>query len=272
MTAFALPYLAAARLSGPDAQTFLQAQLSADVTRLEDGGATFACYCSPRGQVIGLLLVCRAGAEYLVIGSASLLPGIVQRLRLFVLRARVQLALAPEWDVCGLEDPEASAAAGAFRPPGSDLAWGLRSGGELSAAGAEFWKELELRRRVAWLGPETTERFIPQMLGFDEIGAVSFSKGCYPGQEIVARAKYLGRVKRKPLNLLVESAPIAAGSAVRLSAGGESLEATVVDSAPVRADSGGTADQSVVLVVSPEAPGPVESLDLGSRTYRCATM
>jgi folate-binding Fe-S cluster repair protein YgfZ len=143
VTAFALPYLAAARLSGPDAQTFLQAQLSADIARLEDGGATFACYCSPRGQVLGLLLVCRADDDYLVIGSASLLPGILQRLRLFVLRARVQLALAPEWVVCGLEDPEASAAAGAFRPPGSDLAWGLLSGGEPSAPGAERWKEME---------------------------------------------------------------------------------------------------------------------------------
>ena len=273
MTPVALPYLTAARVSGPDAESFLQAQLSADIARVADGGSTFACYCSPRGQVFGLLLVCRAPEDFLVAGSASLLPGILQRLRLYVLRARVQLEAVPDAVVCGL--PEAASAAseaGAFSPPDCGLVYQVRSGSDCSAAAADRWKERELRRGIAWLGPETTERFIPQMLGFEALGAVSFSKGCYPGQEIVARAKYLGKVKRAPQRLRVDTAPIPAGSAVRLTGGGGSVDGAVVDSVVTTATAAGLTGGSILLVVAPEPPGPVERLDFEGNSYRCATM
>jgi folate-binding Fe-S cluster repair protein YgfZ len=86
-----LDYLAAARFSGKDAGGFLHAQLSADVQALAPGQATFAAYCSPRGQVLGVLLVCRRRDDYLAAASAALLPGMLQRLRLFVLRSQVTL-------------------------------------------------------------------------------------------------------------------------------------------------------------------------------------
>jgi folate-binding Fe-S cluster repair protein YgfZ len=103
LSRFALPYLAAARVVGPDAAAFLQAQLSADLSSLPAGGAGFACYCSPRGQVHALLLVLRSDEGFMVAGSAELLPALLQRLRRFVLRSRVDLVAADELTVWGLE-------------------------------------------------------------------------------------------------------------------------------------------------------------------------
>ena len=273
MSSIALPYLSAARVSGPDAGAFLQAQLSADITGLQQGHATLACYCSPRGQVFGLLLVIREDDDYLVLGAASLLPGMVKRLQLYVLRARVQLAMVPELAVVGLGvSGSPGSGAGGFSPPGIGLTYGLRETGSSSTAPPAEWKALELARGVAWLGPETAERFIPQMLGFDRIGAVSFTKGCYPGQEIVARAKHLGKVKRKPRFLRAASGPIPAGSSVRLIAGGQSLDGTVVDSVATGAPTDPSDRQSLLMVVSAEPSDPIEAIEHEGRTYRCATM
>lgn len=281
MHANALPYLAVARVQGADAAAFLQAQLSADIAALTDGDATFACYCSPRGQVYGLLLVCRepgrpgeAGAgDFLLAGAAGLLPSIIERLRRFVLRSRVALEPAPDLAVCGAP-PEAAPASGIYSTlPG--LAYRIAETSQCAPDGraAAAWKALELRQGVAWLDAATSERFIPQMLGFDRLGAVSFSKGCYPGQEIVARARYLGTVKRKPLRLLVDGAPeMPPGSPVRLMqaadpGNGRGLDGTVIDSA-----AGGAEEQATVLVVAAAPEGGVTSLEYEARSYFCATM
>jgi folate-binding protein YgfZ len=197
----------------------------------------------------------------------------VKRLQLYVLRARVQIDMAPELAVAGLSALETKGAgASGFSPPGIGLTYDLQRNGSPSATPAEEWKALELARGVAWLGPETTERFIPQMLGFESIGAVSFSKGCYPGQEIVARAKHLGRVKRRPQRVLAECGPVAPGSSVRMLAGGQSLDGTVVDSAAAGAPAAGSASQTLLMVVSAEPSGPIDTLEFEGRSYRCATM
>ncbi|MEJ2384811.1 MAG: hypothetical protein P8Y54_10485 [Xanthomonadales bacterium] len=247
-----IPYLSAARFSGDESGAFLQAQLTADILALEDGAATFACYCTPKGQVLGLLRVQRAGDGYLVAGHSGLLPGILQRLRMFVFRTRVEFGPAEDLAVCGLPGPEY-----AFAPDGD---------AENDADAA--WKAGELRAGIAWLGPGSTEKFIPQMLGFDTLDAVSFSKGCYPGQEIVARARYLGSVKRKPLVVEAEGAiEPAPGDKLRLRRGAEWHDAVVVDSAP--ADS----DRTVVFTVTRAvADEPADAIEFAGSRYRCATM
>jgi folate-binding protein YgfZ len=271
VSSITLPYLSAARVSGPDADAFLHGQLSADISGLQEGQATFACYCSPRGQVFGLLLVIRTAGDNVVVGAANLLPAMLERLQLYVLRSRVKIAPAPGLAVVGLTDPKGGGAAG-FSPPEVGLTYGLQKIDARSAAPAEEWKVLELARGVAWLGPETAERFIPQMLGFEEIGAVSFSKGCYPGQEIIARAKHRGKVKRRPQRLLAESGPIAAGSSVRLSAGGQSIAGTVVDSVAAGTAEESSGNRHLIMAVSAEPSGPVETLEHEGRSYPCATM
>jgi len=264
----ALPYLAGARASGSDAGTFLHAQLTADIAALGDGEASFACYCSPRGQVYGLLLVCRDGQEYDLIADATLMPGMLRRLSMFVLRSQVRLAHTAEREVCGLTASETTAGIAVdCAVPQLDLAYRFEQRGACAAGKEADWKQRELARNVVWLEPATTERFIPQMLGLERIGSVSFSKGCYPGQEIIARARYLGKVKRTPRLLQLTDAPDAPhGASLRLRDDPQWLQGTLVDSVPT--GSGG----ALWFVVAPFSDRSTESLEYEGRRYRCATM
>ena len=102
LTTIPLKNLSFARFEGPDASSFLQTQLSADIAALEPGDATYACYCSPRGQVFGLLLVCREDACFNVVAASHLLPGILKRLKMYVMRAKVEISEPPAMQVCGV--------------------------------------------------------------------------------------------------------------------------------------------------------------------------
>jgi len=247
-----IPYLAVARFRGAEAASFLQSQLTADIGALGDGAATFACYCTPKGQVLGLLRVLRQGDDYLAIAASGLLPGMLQRLKMFVFRTRVEFALADELAVLGSPGPGYRVA------PADD--------GE--AGDIEQWKAGELRAGIAWLGDGSSEKFIPQMLGYDTLGAVSFTKGCYPGQEIVARARYLGTVKRKPLRLEVAAdiAP-AAGDKLSVRRGEEWSDCVVVDSAR-----DGAARTVVFGVARADGEEQASEVEIGGARYRCATI
>lgn len=245
-----IPYLATMRVSGEDAGAFLQAQLSADILALGVGEHTPACYCTPKGKVLGLLLVGRDEAGYLVAANAELLPGILQRLKMFVLRSKV-----------GFSDTDAVAVTG----PSGAVFGCSREASELE--NVEAWRAGELLAGIAWLDAESTESYIPQMLGFENIGAVSFSKGCYPGQEIVARARYLGKVKRKPLIVAIEGLAIpGTGQKVRVRRGEQWSDAVVVDSA--RLDD----ERTVLFTVAPGEPGgAAEEVEIDGQSYGCAT-
>ena len=244
-----IPYLAAARFAGDDAGTFLQSQLSADVLALGDGEQTFAAYCTPKGKVLGLLLVARQGPDYLVAARDTLLPGMLRRLQMYVLRSRVTLEMESDLFVLGAAGPTYR-----FEARSSPV------------ADAETWRASELRAGIAWLDEAVTEKFIPQMLGHEAIGAVSFQKGCYPGQEIVARARYLGKVKRQPvLAEIVGSAEARNGEKVRLSRNGDWSDAVLVEQAR-------DGERTVLFTVAASEPAaPVEAVKIGDRSYRCAT-
>ena len=263
-----LDYLAVARCAGADAGEFLHAQLSADIAALEPGDATFACCCSPRGQVIGLLLVYRQGDAYLVAASAELLPGILTRLKMFVLRSRVEFTAQAGITVYGIGPQVDIADPGVFQPDGFPMAYLFRENTGETDVNSERFKALEISNRVTWLGPETAEKFIPQMLGFDQIGAVSYSKGCYPGQEIVARTRYLGKVKRKPVVVqLQEGLQIRPAERVELRRENAWSNGIVIDSAP------GKEAGTLFFIVAPGEPetGP-EELKYQDQSYRCATI
>lgn len=249
MSTFQIPYLSVARASGADAEAFLQSQLSADVTALKEGSTGFACYCTPKGQVLGLLLTGRHGEDFLLAAHTALLPGLLKRLEMYVLRSNVRLALEPELCVSGAPGPEWSFAADAPAPDNTDA-----------------WRAEELRSGVAWLDTDTAEKFIPQMLGYDTIGAVSFQKGCYPGQEIVARARYLGKVKRLPAIVEIEGRPgLKNGSRLRLGRAGEWTDAVLVD----HAEDG----EKTVLFTVARDPGETafDEIEYEGSNYRCAT-
>ncbi len=229
-----LRYLSAVHFSGPDAGSFLQAQLTADISALADGQSTFAAYCSPQGKVFGLLLIGRQKNKFVVIGSVQLLPSIVQRLRIYIFRSEVEIKTIDTLPVYGvLPSHSAKPAISLLAPPDIPLQYAIAGEGEQSDGAIDCWQHTELDHGIAWLDANTTEKFIPQMLGYDQIGAVSFSKGCYPGQEIVARAHYLGKVKRKPLFFTVSGqTEIENGSAVQVQYKTETINGTLIDSAP----------------------------------------
>ncbi len=267
-----LKYLSVARFRGPDAGNFLHNQLSADIAALAPDDATFACCCTPRGQVIGLLLVCRQDDDFLVAGAAGLLPGILTRLKMFVFRARVEFLAEPDVQVCGALSAGQPRGPGDFQPAGLNLCYRFSSGeeqqeipGETPETGESF-KAGEISRGVVWLDAQTSEKFIPQMLGFEQIGAVSFSKGCYPGQEIVARARYLGKVKRKPdIVRTVESCPVKPADRVELLRGESWIQGVVIDNAAAQ-------EGTVLFIVAPAEPEiQTGELKIGEKRYLCAT-
>ena len=211
-----LPYLTAIHISGKDAGQFLHSQLSADVLGLSGGQTTFACYCEPKGRVLALMLVGRNNDDFYVILSRSLAASIVQRLKIYVMRAKVNIEILEACAISGLQPGEADRnlprhIAELPIPRSSDSLLVTDNGASYETAPVllDAWKFAELKRGILWLCTETSGQFLPQMLDFDRLGAVNFKKGCYPGQEIVARTHYLGKVKRHS-RLLSTSAMICA--------------------------------------------------------------
>lgn len=260
-----LNYLSTARFHGAEAGDFLQNQLSADIAALKPGEASFACYCSPKGKVLGLMLVCRRTDDYLVAAAAELLPRILERLRIFVMRTRVEFAAQPGLHVLGAGSSSEPVDEESFQPGDLPLRY-VFSDRVADGPGTAFKNE-ELRLGVTWLNAETTEKFIPQMLGYDRLGAVSFSKGCYPGQEIVARARYLGKVKRNPVIVqLDEEISATPSDAVEICRDETWSRGTLIDS--VAGENG----SALLLIVAPSEPeSPVTALKHNERLYRCAT-
>ncbi len=201
-----LSYLVSVHVRGQDAGQFLHNQLSADVLALSPGQSTFACYCEPKGRVLALLLVSRKGDDgYNVIMSRSLASAITQRLRIYVMRDKVKIEILDDFTVYGLYSdpgiPSRTSQTTLVPLPSANEFFLVSNEAYPSQANADTenaWRQAELKRGITWLSPATSGQFLPQWLGFEQLGAVNFRKGCYPGQEIVARTHYLGKVKRHP--------------------------------------------------------------------------
>lgn len=228
-----LSYLAAIHFKGADAGDFLHNQLSSDILGLKEGASTLACYCEPKGRVLSLMLVGRVTDDYVVILSKALRDAMVKRLQMYVMRAKVEIDILEAYGVAGIIDEnenedsrnddsprtdsevqsttDASAAnplLASFRLPASNRTYAVVKSSGMPAAETDkqdVWKHAELQSGLSWLGTDTSGEFLPQFLGFDQIGAVNYRKGCFPGQEIVARTHYLGKVKRHPRLLCSQS-------------------------------------------------------------------
>ncbi len=226
-----LPYLAILKLSGADVGSFLQSQLAADIAVVAPGESTFAAYCSARGQVIALMLVCRSAEDWFIVLESSLAEAVAARLSIYVLRARVKIELCRELQAAGLS-PGAAPPPDAwhFSSPQLALQYLLTTPQVSPENEVLAWRRNEICHGISWLGRASSERFLPQMLGLDVIGAVSFSKGCYPGQEIVARTRYLGKVKRHPVLLQLEGrTKLRAGDSCFVLGNGQEAAASVID-------------------------------------------
>ena len=200
------------RAAGDDAKTFLHGQLTQDVLKLDDAQARLAGYCSPKGRLLASFVMWQRGpAEVLLACSADLLAPTLKRLSMFVLRAKCKLTDASaELPVHGLVGDVAAAAApgaawsrtgDAIRlPDAAGTPRALWVGADPPAApalDAAAWRWLEVQSGIPRIVAATVEQFVPQMVNLELVGGVNFQKGCYPGQEIVARSQYRGTLKRR---------------------------------------------------------------------------
>jgi folate-binding protein YgfZ len=191
MNTVLLENLRAARVTGPDAESFLQSQLTADLSGLSQGDSAFSAYCDRKGNVIAVMHLTRNAAGYELIAHSDLLDPLLFELRKYVLRAKVEF-VPLDGKVLG----DSSGATASYGVTSATAPVSQHSPQDLSD-----WKRAELRAGVVWLGPATSRTFLPQMLGLEHLGALSFRKGCFPGQEVIARVRYLGTLKRVPLVL-----------------------------------------------------------------------
>ena len=202
------------RAHGDEAASFLQGQLTQDVAGLNLGQACLAGYCSAKGRLLASFVVWRAAPdEFLLACSADLLVATLKRLSMFVLRARCKLSDASaELSVHGLVGADAPAPwtsmplAGGTAiglPPAEGVARALWLAGAdvslpaLPALTVDTWAALEVASGVPRILAATVEQLVPQMVNLELVGGVSFQKGCYPGQEVVARSQYRGTLKRR---------------------------------------------------------------------------
>lgn len=227
---------------GPDALRFLQSQLTAEVMSLAADRVQPAAWCSPQGRVLAVLWLLRNGDGALAVLPRTLAPAVAEGLRRFVLRSRVavtdeseQLAVAGlVGDLQALPTPPDGVAL-ARLPADRALLVGPPATldafcASLPHGGPDAWAALALRQGEPVVMPSTREVWIPQMLNLDILGAVSFTKGCYPGQEIVARAHHLGRVKRRMARYELVAGPLPAPGQALFAAGEKVAE--VVTAAP----------------------------------------
>lgn len=197
---------------GPDARRFLQGQVSADVLALAPGELRWSGCHSPQGRVLALLRLCCEGDDVLALLPQELLGPMAQHLRRYVLRSRLTLAdETSAWRVLGIFAPPASLPAPASgratlpaNPAGTRtllLERASEAHGVALDAGAErppdHWRRLDIADGLPQVYTATSGRFVAQMLNLDLIGGIAFDKGCYTGQEVIARAHYRGRVKRR---------------------------------------------------------------------------
>lgn len=215
---------------GTDAATFLQGQLTCDTNDITPNQSRFAAFCNPKGRVISPMLVLRAAdqdnAFYLLVPK-TLTEKVIQRLSLYILRANVSLTLRSDaYCLTGLSLSEASTLSiplpdkrfetschntlSVIRLPdhkpryliiGNTHAsidfWSRCSSTPHTRASSALWRYLDLSAGLPWFEADQSEQYIPQMLNIDKLDGISFNKGCYTGQEIVARTHYLGKNKRE---------------------------------------------------------------------------
>jgi folate-binding protein YgfZ len=224
----ALPELGVLRIHGADMERFLQGQLSNDVARLASGTVQLTGYHNPQGRVLAVLYLVRTAPEELfAVLPRELAATVAQRLSKFILRAKVKIEdLSAEWHVEGLIgqaeplDEKGPGVWGRFSDGRRTLHLQPASGAGAARGDAQQWRALAIERGEPQVYGATTEEFVSQMLNLDLLGAIAFDKGCYTGQEVIARAHYRGRVKRRMQRFLARgAATLAPGSVGRLTDG-----------------------------------------------------
>jgi hypothetical protein len=242
-----LPQFGLLRFAGPDNMSFLQGQLSNDTNRLAAGAPLLAAYSTPQGRVVAILHLLPHSSGVMAILPREIVLPTVERLRKYVLRAKVRIEdVSDQFAVFGRNGVDACPADGLPAPDaahayverdgigvsrlGSNRHWVVGTPQDLEAHGTlrqpkeepgleHAWRLADIRAGLPQIYAATREMFVAQMLNLDLIDGISFTKGCFTGQEIVARTQHLGRIKRRLHRLRLPAGTWAVGQAVHLADG-----------------------------------------------------
>ncbi len=249
-----LTHLGVIQVEGEDAAKFIHGQLTQDFSLLGMDAARLAAFCSPKGRMQASFIGFKRSAGVIVlVCSLDILPATLKRISMFVMRARARLRDASaEYTLYGLVGSAIQNVAAHAHP-----AWSKADFDDISlvnlypadatprqlwiapagtpapngpALDSALWAWLEVRSGVATLSAPVVEEFVPQMLNYESVGGVNFKKGCYPGQEVVARSQFRGTLKRRAF-LVHSETPLTAGDAVYVPTDPEQPVATVVQAA-----------------------------------------
>ena len=249
-----VPHLGVIRVEGEDAAKFLHGQLTQDFALLGLSEARLTALCSPKGRVLASFIgFKRSHTEILLLCQRDILPAMVKRLSMFVLRAKARITDASDTYVLrgllGAAVPQIAGSTGApwtrtdagpasvlFLYPADGTAralWLAPVDAPLPATAeltAQAWLHAEVRSGIASIGTAMSDAFVPQMLNYESVGGVNFKKGCYPGQEVVARSQFRGTLKRRAV-LAHSDVPLQPGDELFLESDPDQPGATVVQAA-----------------------------------------
>ncbi len=261
----ALSHLGLIRISGEDATDFLQNQFTNDVREVTDNSSQISAWCSPRGRALACFRLFKMAGDYYMLLPRALVPPIRERLSRYVLMSRVSLEESSDrFATMGIAGPQAEALlnelfdtlpAGVneiihptgctlLKIPGSSprfvivgeaarlIPLWLTLSTKTQPAGSNSWRLLDIQAGLPAVYPETVEAFVPQMLNLQAVGGLSFTKGCYPGQEVVARMQYLGKLKRRMYRATVNTDTFLMPGDILHIAGSDRNTGKIVDAQP----------------------------------------
>lgn len=249
---------------GEDATSFLQNQLTNDVAKLPVGAARHGAWCTAKGRMLVSFIVLKQETGFLLLLAKDLVEPIQKRLRMYVLRSKVLISALSETTALGFSAADLAQTLSPLGIAVPDLAEKMLGAADVDGTswirldeqrvivladnaalatlwerlsnaampvGLSVWRWLDIQHGLPVITGATTELFVPQMVDYDALGGVSFNKGCYPGQEIVARTHYLGKVKRH-LYRTHSTVELQAGQEIHSADVPDQNAAQVVSSAP----------------------------------------
>ncbi|HEX5484790.1 MAG TPA: hypothetical protein VFX23_02220 [Limnobacter sp.] len=235
-----LTHMGLVRVTGADSTAFLQAQMTQAIASLSPNKVTLAGYCTAKGRQLASFIVIRHEDAYLMLTHRGLIEPLIKRLRMFVLRSKVVLEnVSNQYQINFLQARPGDAMTKSvlddgslhisLRPlPGQSDPCALQLNPQAESPDADSadghgtpadnaFSVALIKLGIPMVTPSTWEEFVPQQINFDLIGGVSFDKGCYPGQEVVARSHYLGKSKKRSVIGLIDvDAPVAEKSDIWL--------------------------------------------------------
>lgn len=248
----ALPHLSILDVMGEDAQNFLHAQVPSDIRVLNPERAQISGWCTAKGRLLTTFVIWQIENGYRLVLASDVRDAIAKRLKMYVLRLKVQVTpatdlvyglLHPGTQIGNLVLPTAdwqvtrSAGLTAVKLDSTrDLLTGSEADFQSLVTGmptntSDAWLRSDIAQGFPLIAQATSEHYVPQMINLDKLGGVSFKKGCYPGQEIVARTHYLGKIKRH-LYRVSSDTPLVAGTEVRSSVLNGQSCGSLVNAAP----------------------------------------